>query len=160
MEPQRRFRRSLRLRDYDYSQAGAYFITVCTGQRLCHLGSVVDGAVQLAPPGHIVQSTWEGLPERFAGIELDAMVVMPNHLHGIVLLPDAPSHPLGAVVRAVKAASTRLIRVAGFPSFAWQRNYYEHVIRNEKELERIRDYIATNPLRWHLDRENPDRERR
>lgn len=151
--------RSLRLLDYDYSQAGAYFLTICTDQRLYHLGSILDGSVVLAPPGQVAQEVWESLPDRFPGVELDAFVLMSNHLHGILVLLEGPCPPLGTIVRTFKGASTRLIRVAGYPRFAWQRNYYEHVIRGEKELNRIREYILTNPLRWELDRENPDRVR-
>jgi REP element-mobilizing transposase RayT len=160
MERQHKFHRSLRVLDYDYSQAGAYFVTICTEQRLCHLGRIAAGSVQLAVPGQIVQEVWESLPQRYVGLELDAMVIMPNHVHGIVILPDGPSPPLGSIVRTFKAASTRLIREAGFPQFSWQGNYYEHVIRGYPELDRVRRYIANNPVQWELDEENPERQAR
>jgi putative transposase len=163
-------RGSLRLKGYDYAQAGAYFVTICTHDRACLLGEAVGEEVRLSDAGSIVQEAWQALPGRFSGMELDAFVVMPNHVHGIatfvgagLALPGekgaASSAPtLGDVVRAFKSLSAihvnRLLRRSG-P--LWQRNYYEHVIRNERELDKIREYIATNPLRWALDRENPQR---
>jgi REP element-mobilizing transposase RayT len=163
-------RRSLRLRGYDYAQAGAYFVTICTQDRLCLLGDIIEGEMQLNDAGRMVRSVWEGLPDRFPGMELDAFVVMPNHVHGIAVfvaavlaLPGdngaASSAPtLGDVVRAFKSLSAihvnRLFMRSGS---LWQRNYYDHVIRNERELDKIREYIATNPLKWALDRENPQR---
>jgi len=161
-------RLSIRLKGYDYAQAGAYFITVCTQNRESAFGCVDDGDMRLNDAGRMVRSVWEGLPDRFPEMQLDAFVVMPNHVHGIAVfvgaglaLPGengaASSAPtLGDVVRAFKSLSAihvnRLFMRSGS---LWQRNYYEHVIRNERELDKIREYIATNPLRWALDRENP-----
>jgi putative transposase len=133
----------------------------------------------------MAQAVWNGLLGRFPTIELDQFVLMPNHVHGILVLVGvqfiAPTTPrqgvinraptlmqhgqgminraptLGEIVRTFKAATTRQIRLVGLSEFGWQRNYYEHVIRDEDSLNRIRDYIATNPLRWELDRENPQR---
>jgi len=170
-------RRSLRLQGFDYSWEGTYFVTVCTKDRECIFGTVVDGKMRLNDVGRVVQSVWDGLSERFPTIELDAFVVMPNHVHGILVLvgaglalpardaaSSAPrrSRPdsLGSVLRAFKSiaaiGSNRLLSRSGQP--LWQRNYYEHVIRSEESLNRIRDYIATNPIRWELDRENPWRQ--
>jgi putative transposase len=165
-----RHRRSLRLTGYDYAQSGAYFVTICTQNRACVFGCVDDGDMRLNEAGRMVRSVWQALPDRFPGMELDAFVIMPNHVHGIVAfvgaglaLPGdkgaASSAPtLGDVVRAFKSLSAIrvncLLRRSGS---LWQRNYYEHVIRNERELDRIREYIATNPLRWALDRENPQK---
>jgi REP element-mobilizing transposase RayT len=160
-------RRSIRLKGFDYSSAGAYFVTVCTHERLCTLGTVADCAVRLSPAGDTVRQIWESLGDRFPGVETDAFVVMPNHVHGILTLVGvqfiAPGirHEgqrtplLGEVVRAFKAASTRLIRTSGFEEFAWQRGYYEHVVRNETDLRRIREYIEANPMLWVDDPENP-----
>lgn len=148
-------RRSTRLRDYDYSQAGLYFVTICTQNRRCLLGTVVDGAMQLNSVSTTIQKEWERLPERFPGLELDEWVIMPSHLHGILVLPsDAATPPILEIVRTFKAASTTLIRKGGMPSFAWQRGFYDRVIRNERELEAIREYIVQNPLRWALDKDN------
>jgi putative transposase len=285
-------RRSIRLPGYDYSQVGAYFVTTCTRDRQCWLSSILDGAVVLAESGKLVSAVWESLPERFPGIEIDAFVVMPNHVHGIVVIQatdgttgasgttvkmirsatrpiaamDANHHPgregvtaamnrpppevttgalnrptpevttgainraptegdpprinpnlhpianpnphsvtdpnhhlianpntrpaadpntrtvgarfiapapgrahpkrrfitlapgrrLGEIIRAFKAASTRLIRQAGPSDFAWQRNYYEHVIRDEAELLRVRRYIEDNPATWQQDQLHPN----
>ena len=148
--------------------------------------------------GRITQEIWNGLPRRFPTVELHQSVVMPNHIHGILVLvgaqfiaPNAPdwntpwrsgtphqgainraptigrqttmgvinrAPTLGEIVRTFKAVTTRQIRLAGRQEFRWQRNYYEHVIRDEDSLNRIREYIATNPLRWELDWENPQRQ--
>jgi REP element-mobilizing transposase RayT len=102
------------------------------------------------------------LPQRFAYVALDAYVVMPNHVHCVLRLADAegretmPGH-LGGVVRTFKAASTRLIRTSCMPDFAWQANYYDHVVRTEADLRRIREYVAANPARWDEDPQNPQR---
>ena len=185
-------RRSIRLSDYDYTQKGAYFVTVCTLNRECVLGEIVDDEMQINAAGLLVAQTWDRLSLRFPSIELDALVVMPNHVHGIVVLttvsppptpPDLvgaglalpeiniperkkddqkPGTPRGAptlgdVVGAFKSLSARAcnqtLNRAG--QRFWQRNYHEHIIRNEADLARIREYIATNPARWTEDNENP-----
>jgi REP-associated tyrosine transposase len=160
-------RRSVRLKGYDYPSAGVYFVTICTHERLCVLGTVENGVVELTDAGRIVQQTILSLADRFAGLKIDAFVVMPNHVHlavGLVgaqfIAPEprtASGQPpsLGEVVCSFKAASTRLIRVAGFEAFGWQRGYYEHVVGNDADLDRIREYIDANPLRWGEDPENP-----
>jgi REP element-mobilizing transposase RayT len=164
-------RRSIRLPGYDYAQTGAYFVTICTQNRECLLGEVVDGEMVLNDAGRMVQSVWDGLPGRFPTVELDQFIVMPNHLHGIIVLVGAQfiaptagrqnqgvinhAPTLGEIIRAFKAVAARQIRLAGFPEFRWQRNYYEHIIRDEDSLKRIQEYITTNPLRWQCDQENP-----
>lgn len=167
-------RRSIRLKEYDYRQFGAYFVTVCTQNRACLFGAVAAGEMQLNNAGEISKATWNELPARFPSVGLDAFVVMPNHIHGVIIVGAqfiAPSDgfgtaaidqgvmnhapTLGEMMRAYKAVSTRSIRQAGTPDFAWQRNYYEHVIRDEESLNRIRQYIHDNPARWEFDRENP-----
>ncbi|BCX13327.1 MAG: hypothetical protein KatS3mg067_2265 [Thermosynechococcus sp.] len=170
-------RRSIRLKGYDYSQAGAYFITICTKDRACLFGEVVDGEMRLNDFGQVVHGVWNNLPNHYAGVEMDAFVVMPNHVHGIVVivgagLKPAPTttaapttttaptqHGLPEIIRGFKTFSARRINelrsTPGVP--VWQRNYYEHIIRNEESLHRIREYIANNPLKWQLDQENPDR---
>ncbi len=163
-------RRSIRVRGYDYSQAGAYFVTICAKNREFVFGKIIDTEMRLNDTGRIVQECWNDLPSRFAGIELDAFVTMPNHIHGIIIivgarlaLPKAgaaSSAPtLGDIIRAFKSISAinvnRMLSRSG--QSLWQRNYYEHVIRNEKSLNKIHEYIIHNPLRWSLDRENPYR---
>ncbi|HUU27272.1 MAG TPA: transposase [archaeon] len=161
-------RRSIRLKGYDYSQPGAYFITVCTQNHECLLGKIVKTEMLINAWGDVVQECWYDLPNHYAGLELDISVVMPNHVHGIIVLADsrrraglkpAPTPGLPEIVRAFKTFSARRINrirsTAGAPF--WQRGYYEHVIRNENELNRVREYIMQNPSRWSLDRENYER---
>ena len=191
-------RHSLRLRGFDYTSAGAYFVTLCVADRACFLGEIVDGAMCLNPLGRIVAESWLALPTRFPVIKLDAFVVMPNHFHGIIILneihvPPAPSGSVGAkqappaakqpelqnkggaditsrtssattaapslsrVIQAFKSISAiarnRVSGREGQPF--WQRGYYDHVIRDEHELNQIRAYIASNPARWTEDSEYP-----
>ena len=149
MKPRRRY---IRLRNYDYSQPGLYFITVCTWERKWMLGDIVNGEMSLNIAGSIAQSLWSALPERFPHVELDQYIIMPNHMHGIVALVKPSSIPLREVVRTFKGATTYRIRAEDKPDFAWQRNYYEHVIRNDEDLDRIRQYIVNNPASWAEDR--------
>jgi len=174
-----RQRRSIRLQGYDYSQSGVYYVTVCTRERQCLFGAVMDGQMQLNAAGQILQSVWESLPQFYEGVESDAFVVMPNHVHGIIIiraavgaihespLRSASSTPsrildrrrmlLSKIIGRFKMVSAKQINVQrdtpGVP--VWQRNYYEHVIRDEETLRRIRQYIADNPAQWEFDRENP-----
>jgi REP element-mobilizing transposase RayT len=153
-------RRSLRLPGYDYSQAGAYFITVCTQNRVMLFGEVIRCDVRLNEMGTIVQQTWDDLPTHYHGIDLDAFIVMPNHVHGIVILVDRSErrHAIQEIVRGFKTFSARRVNERGGQRAAlWQRGYYEHVIRNEKALDRVRAYIANNPARWADDPENISR---
>lgn len=169
-------RRSVRLSGYDYAQSGAYFVTICAENRACLFGIVTDGTVQLNDAGRIVQNAWSELPGRFSQINVDSFVVMPNHIHGIIVVGAqfiAPSNSLsnrveeaargamnrtptvGEILRAYKAVSTRMIRSTVSADFRWQRNYYEHIVRNEESLNRIQQYIVDNPIRWDSDRDNP-----
>jgi REP-associated tyrosine transposase len=153
-----RHRRSMRLAGYDYSQAGAYFVTICTHDRIPLFGEVIDDAVRLSPNGIVVMATRGGLSVHYPNLDLDAFIVMPNHIHGIIVLADVSSarHGLPEIVRGFKTFSARSInelrRTRGTP--LWQRGYYEHVIRIEKALNRVRSYIAENPRRWADDPEN------
>jgi REP element-mobilizing transposase RayT len=152
-------RRSIRLKNYDYSQAGAYFVTLCIQNRECLLGEIVDRNMLLSPVGENVLLQWTNFPQRFSGLELDVFVVMPNHFHAIISINPvgqgaASSAPtLGKILRAFKSISAiegnRLLNRSN-RSF-WQRNYWEHVIRNEKELMTLRQYILNNPAQWELD---------
>ncbi|MEW6657025.1 MAG: transposase [Thermodesulfobacteriota bacterium] len=126
-------------------------------------GKVVEGEMQLNEYGDIVVDCWLDLPKHYSNIESDYYVIMPNHMHGIITilvgagLKPAPTRPLSEIVRGLKTFSSRAINtLRGAPGKpVWQRNYYERIIRNEESLNRIREYIATNPWRWDLDRENP-----
>jgi putative transposase len=162
--PAPRGRRSLRLRGYDYAEGGTYFVTICTQDRACLFGEVIAGSMRLNQSGQQIAMLWEGLASRFSGVEIDLFVVMPNHLHGIFVLPDvgAMGTRLGDVVGAFKSMTTvdyiRGVKAKGWPKFRgqlWQRNYFEHVVRDETELDRIRQYIDDNPAQWELDDENP-----
>jgi REP element-mobilizing transposase RayT len=171
-DPNRHHRRSIRLKGYDYTTAGAYFVTLCVEGRQDLLGDIVDGNLQLNEYGRIVETSWEWLGQQYPYVDLDEWVVMPNHLHGIVVICDdrrgdsrkgdsriasTKRKPLGRLVGAFKTVSTKQINlVRGTPAATiWQRNYYEHIIRNEGELARIRKYIVENPLKWDLVQENP-----
>jgi len=165
--PEIHHRRSIRLKDYDYSQEGAYFITICTKNRECIFGRIVDGKMQLNKFGEIVRYTWFDLPNHNTNVELDQFIIMPNHIHGIIIITvgagsePAPTqkHGLFEIIRQFKTFSAKRINeIRNTPNLpVWQRNYYEHIIRTEDELHRIREYIINNPLQWQYDRENPDR---
>jgi REP element-mobilizing transposase RayT len=192
-DPDRHHRRSVRLRDYDYSSAGAYFVTIMVKDRECLLGEIVDDEMRLSEIGEVVAAIWDSLPERYPGVELDGFVIMPNHVHGIIVItPEANAGcvgdrmagaPVGAVhepplqppppdpVSMLERRRMLLPKIIGYfkmntakranqirslPGVPfWQRDYYEHVIRNSADLEHLRDYIARNPLRWALDQVNP-----
>lgn len=185
-------RRSVRLKGYDYAQAGAYFVTICTHECACLFGEIVDGEMQLNVIGRLVDAEWRAISTHFPQTIVDDFVVMPNHIHGILMsarippqhegaIPsDIPTDPVGArfiapsdidgngkitrtvvakgamnraptlgeIIRAVKA---RVRRKTGFT--VWQRNYYEHIIRNDDSLNRAREYIRNNPTQWELDYE-------
>lgn len=187
-------RRSIRLREYDYTQAGAYFVTICVYNRESLLGEIADGVMKLSAIGEIVAACWNAIPEHFRHVELDEMMVMPNHVHGILVFAydayvegvdrgeafaetsakrgaaaNANASPLlemprgtrprslNSVIQNFKSVSTRKVNKSLFNpgSHLWQRDYYEHVIRNEHELERIREYIFNNPYKWAADEYNP-----
>jgi len=213
-KPSRQIRRSIRLRGYDYSRAGAYFVTICAQNRLCLFGDVVDGKMLLNYPGRMVKTVWDELTIRFPYLELDECVVMLNHVHGIFVLhrrgePCVRPEPcvrsesanyhksgehkvrpyigtdstswhnsrkgqhkgrphgtlpgtVGRIVQAFKSITTHEyingVKQYGWQRFhkkLWQRSYYEHIIRNEKEMNHAREYIVNNPARWESDRENP-----
>ena len=209
-------RRSIRWFAYDYAQAGAYFVTICTHRQQCLFGRVVDDAMELNAAGQAVASCWRGIPTHYPDVVLDAFVVMPNHVHGILMISrdfgadvgannDSPvpgaaddvparawdrigandysplptdepaarddvrandyspvpgrargtSRTVGAIVRGFKIGVTKWMRQNTDVRDVWQRNYYEHVIRSERQLSRIRRYIEANPANWMLDHENP-----
>ncbi|MDY6938804.1 MAG: transposase [Cyanobacteriota bacterium] len=159
-DPEKHHRRSIRLKGYDYSQNGAYFVTICTWQRQHLFGNIVDRKMQVSNYGHIIQLHWQNLVKYYPYLELDEFVVMPNHLHGILVLTDNQDsrsierHGLSEIIRGFKTFSSRKINqtrnLRGVP--VWQRSYYEHIIRNEKSLHNIRKYIVDNPLNWAQDK--------
>ena len=169
-------RKQIRLKGYDYSEAGGYFITICTFNREYLLGKISDQGIVLNNTGEIAEKWWLKLGNKFANVTLDYHVIMPNPIHGIIMISEGkndvgaihelPLHRdrierrrmlIPKVIGYFKMNSAkhinRLRDAMGYP--LWQRNYYEHVIRNENELSRVREYIQNNPLKWELDRENP-----
>ncbi len=167
-------RRSTRLKGYDYSQPGAYFITICTYNKENIFGEVIDGDIHLNEFGKIVESEWLRTFDMRKNLKSDEYVIMPNHFHGIIIISDgrgtlqrAPtsekfgkpvSNSIPTIIRLFKSVTTKQInqirKTHGIG--LWQRNYHEHVIRNEDELNQVREYIINNPLQWQFDRENPN----
>ncbi len=157
-------RKLSRLPDYDYTQAGWYFVTICTWNHECLLGTLSEGEVQLNHMGQTAAACWRQIPEHFPRVSCDVFCVMPNHLHGIIVLPaEDPSTgqsnntSLSVVVGTFKAAVSRQCATRGVRTNQrlWQRSYFERVIRTEENLTRIRQYIVDNPVKWDLDEENP-----
>jgi REP element-mobilizing transposase RayT len=166
--PEINHRKSIRLKGYDYSQDGAYFLTICTRNK--ELYFEVYSELK-----EILRRHWVKLPERFPYLILDEFIIMPNHIHGIIIVGATPAvaqtdwagarpaPTVGEIVGTFKSLcvndwltyikENKINAVGKF----WQRNYYEHIIRNEEELAKIREYIQNNPLKWSLDRENPER---
>ncbi|MBZ4660580.1 MAG: hypothetical protein JG766_2503 [Desulfacinum sp.] len=175
-------RRPMRLPGYDYSRPGAYFVTLCTHRKIPLFGRVEDGRMVLNAAGRVAERCWLDIPGHFPQVRLDQYVVMPNHLHGILWIvrgTRAQREPVGAnnhsplqgngmsrargtsktvgsVVRGFKIGVTKWFRQNTNIRTVWQRNYYEHVIRNDQSLQQIREYIRDNPIRWDLDPENPN----
>jgi len=174
-------RRSIRLQGYDYSQAGAYFVTICTQNKECLFGEIENGKMRLNDAGKMARKYWDDIPAHFPNVTPDVFVVMPNHIHGILFIADAPvgaknvspiqphkrphgtSKTIGSVIRGFKIGVTKWMRQShGRNIFrpnnlhvVWQRNYYEHIISNNDEMNRISEYVINNPVQWDMDWENP-----
>lgn len=166
-------RRSIRLKNYDYLQNGGYFITVCVKNSECILGEIRNGKTQSSHIGEIVKNCWFEISSHFKNVILDQFVIMPNHVHGILFIdhckgvacnvPTARNNfhsaispkpkSLPTIIRSFKSAVSNICNKNNY-HFQWHRNYYEHIIRNEHELNRIRKYIMNNPLQWELDLHN------
>jgi REP element-mobilizing transposase RayT len=159
---QKHHRRSIRLKGYDYTQAGAYFVTFCAWQHECLFGEIVDGEMHLNDYGRVVEEEWLRTAEVRPNVDLDAFVIMPNHIHGIIVICIDPvgasrrlaptntptrlvAGSLGAIIGQIKSVTTKRINVLrSMPGQAvWQRNYYERIIRSEAALDNIRQYIET-----------------
>ena len=157
-------RRSPRLKDYDYTCEGAYFVTICVQHRLCLFGDVIDGDLRPSDAGIMVAQWWEKLPDKYADVSLDAYVVMPNHFHGIVAMFRDESRPsLTRILQWHKTMTTndyirgvKQHRWTPFPGKLWQPSFYDHIIRHEESLDKTREYIANNPSQWHLDKNDPE----
>jgi REP element-mobilizing transposase RayT len=162
-------RKAARLRGYDYTQPGMYFVTVCTHSRRSVLGEVNGEEVRLTPVGLIVFEAWSSIPSHFSTVDIDTFVVMPNHIHGVLFLRDTVgakhasplqriskgtvASSLSAVVQSFKSASSRLAnrRYPDSDRPFWQRGFFERIVRDDAELCRIRRYIEENPSRWAED---------
>ncbi len=198
-------RRSIRLKEYDYSLTGTYFVTVCVHDKKCLLGTVSDNGVVLSPIGEFVNRYLNQIQDRFDSAELDEFVIMPNHIHAIIVINndnvdtmDGCTATVGAIHKLPDTQFTQIAHTGNsnqlrliheltiqeqrrkmliskimgwFKMYSankaniilrksvqrfWQRNYYDHIVRNENELNRIREYIINNPMKWQSDRENPD----
>lgn len=158
-------RKLMRLPQYDYSQPGCYFITVCTHEMKSDFGTVVEGKFIPSHIGEIILKNWLWIPEHFADIFPDVFQLMPNHIHGILgiqcdkvreQIPKRQAMVIPKAIKDFKRFSTLEIRKRIDADFRWQRSYYDHVIRNEQSLERIREYILLNPENWKLDRNRID----
>ncbi|MBN1619666.1 transposase [candidate division WOR-3 bacterium] len=165
--PEMHHRRSIRLKGYDYSQNGAYFMTVCTHNRECLFGDIVDGGMVFNEYGQIVQDEWIKSPGIRREIELDEFIIMPNHLHGIIFIENpvgangrSPLHrtnmgskTLSSFMAGFKSTVTKQInQIRNMPGTSvWQRNYWEHIIRDEQSLNNIKNYIINNPANWVKD---------
>ncbi len=176
---------SIRLPNRDYAADGYYFVTICTHKKYCYFGKVIDSKMKLSQVGKIAQKHWQEIPKHFDHLDIDAYVIMPNHVHGIIIidrpnpqhnvetryiasLPEslqstdksnkfAPLKPgsLQAIIHAYKASVTRWCRKNGDDIFRWQPRFYENIIRNDQSLNRVRKYIINNPATWSEDKNNP-----
>ncbi|MBW7995960.1 MAG: transposase [Candidatus Glassbacteria bacterium] len=171
--PEKSNRKNIRLPDFDYTSPGAYFVTISTKDSKCLFGDVIIGKMRLSAIGRIVSRCWEEIPNHCPLVTLDQFIVMPNHIHGLINIPEhtagdaciAPTQrlsgpakgSLGAIIGPFKSAATREINLLrGSPGVqVWQRGYYERVIRKGDDLPDIREYILNNQLRWEIDREKP-----
>ena len=164
-------RHSIRLKDYDYAQAGWYFVTICTKGKACLFGNVENDVVRLSLIGRATEEQLIGISKHFPFVSIDAHVIMPNHIHAIIVIqpvgaalmppvetslsigPSLPPRSLSFIVQQYKSGVTRWCAANGFGYFGWQRGFYEHVIRNENDLHDVRNYIVCNPVKWNEDEE-------
>ena len=175
-------RKSYRLRHHDYSSDGFYFVTICVKNLVLTFGEISNGNVMLNDAGITAREEWTKTPKIRKNVRLDEFIIMPNHIHGIIQIDNSllskpkpgrgvlqyaptygvdpkfisPQNNLGSMIRGFKSSTTKRIRSAGLLNFQWQRNYYDRVVRNEKELSAIRDYIKRNPLHWDQDKYHPE----
>ena len=165
-------RKPNRLQDYDYSQTGYYLVTICTQDKVNYFGEIEKVRMKLSDIGQIATDCWQAIPQHFHNTALDEFVVMPNHIHGIVVIvgnadlrslqqrgtqrqTDRSKMYLSKIVHGFKSSVTRIARKQwNNHNFSWQKSFYDHVIRNDKDLYRVRTYIQNNPLNWELDKNN------
>ena len=177
--PHQHHRKSVRLKGYNYAQAGLYFLTICTHNRECLLGNINNGQLLLNDAGQAALKCWEAIPQHFPNAVVHPFVIMPNHVHGIIALlgqEDAgclrvgaenflPLHAntehqfqqpiprsIASIVKGFKIGVTTWCRLNSSIVTVWQLNYYDHIIRNDASYRRIAAYIENNPVNWEQDR--------
>ena len=173
-------RKANRMREYDYSQAGYYFVTICTQNRKELFGEIIDGRMIANAAGKMVKETWDELSRFYEGIRTDQFQIMPNHVHGIIAIvhvgtglracPNSgqpqgvvPTLSLSDVIHRFKSFTTHQyisgVKNDGWKPFdekLWQRSFYDHTLRKDEDMNRIRAYIQNNPLQWSMDKHNPN----
>jgi len=171
MQKKKQLRKQNRLNAYDYSQNGMYFVTICTKGRKEYFGEIKDGEMILNNYGKVVEEKWLWLAQQYDYVFLDDYVIMPNHLHGILIIDDTSVvtgrdlslrggevqkkiKPLSGLVGAFKTISSKKIHLSNLEIFSWQRSFHDHIIRKQESLEKIRFYIQKNPENWKMDINN------
>jgi REP element-mobilizing transposase RayT len=167
-DPEKHDRRGMRLKGYDYSQPGMYFVTICVHERQSKLGKITDSHILLSPYGEIAHDFWKTTSEHFPNAHIDEFIIMPNHIHAIVQIQDEDATlrdrtsrnakpTLGQIIAYYKYGTTKQINALrdNAATKFWQGRFYDHIIRNHRELDAIRKYIQENVLKWELDRDNP-----
>jgi len=152
------FRKSTRLKEYDYSNGGYYFITICVNNFKIVFGDVKNEKLNLNIYGREIEKILLSLQERYKSVEIDYYVIMPNHIHFIFILDNNSDEKrsVSNIIGAFKSLTTISLHKLGLIDFKWQRSFYDRIIRDEKELYYIRQYIDQNPLRWEIEKNNPD----
>ena len=177
-------RKSIRLPNRNYAANGYYFVTICTYKKHCYFGDIVNQNIQLSSIGKIADKFWLEIPQHSKYTYLDEYIIMPNHIHGIIVInnPNNPcrnvswkvptpdndynlsrimselspkSGSLSTIIRSYKSSVTRWSKHNNYNNFAWQPRFYEHIIRNDGSLDNIRKYIINNPAKWSEDKNNP-----
>jgi REP element-mobilizing transposase RayT len=167
---------TIRLKGFDYSLPGSYFVTICAADKRKLFGRIVASQIELSKIGKIILECWNEIPRHFAAVAIHTSVLMPNHIHGIIGIgsqkerkcaaplpekdngrPTVASGSLGAIVRSFKsAAAKRAHQELGWKGEVWQRNYFERILRDGQEFADAIRYIAENPMKWEWDKENPE----
>lgn len=161
MQPRYGTRKPNRAPGFDYRSPGPYFVTICVENRLCLFGSATEATMRLNAAGIMIADAWMSMSRQFTAVAFDAVVVMPDHVHALLTLPsrsdDGPE--LGSIIQAFKPLTTNQyvtgVKEQGWPRFdgrLWQRSFHDHIVRNDADMDRLREYIAANPARWEEDR--------
>lgn len=168
-----------RLSSYNYSKVGYYFVTICTKNKISYFGKIKNGKIILSNIGRIMDHFWQEIPEHFLNVKLDEYIIMPNHVHGIIVIIKNDDKCVGnknfcslqkdktkinwqakwgkslsSIVKGFKIGVTKWCRHNNYNNFAWQKSFHDHIIRNEESLNKIREYIIYNPVKWIEDKNN------